>query len=102
MEKYELLRKEKQELKALGLRIRALKFSRKLENRNGRSLLDIEQDLFKDRYDFRHRHIAYCLTRGRAYKQIENPKEDNPLNEAYVAKLLKEYEDAETHTLCPN
>jgi len=38
----------------------------------------------------RHTHIAYCLARGRKYKWIESPAEDNTPNWAWISNLYEE------------
>jgi hypothetical protein len=67
----------KQSLKELSQKIRTLKTSRKLKNRNDRPLWDIELEIYHAKREFRHRHIAYCLVRGRTYEEIETPGEYN-------------------------
>ena len=43
-------------------------------------------------YDFRHRHIAYCLLRGRGYEQIERScRDDNKPNFKLVEKYKEEF-----------
>jgi hypothetical protein len=83
------LTETKLQLKELSKQIRILKPTRKMKNRNGRELWDIELDLNKARYEFRHLHIAYCLARGRAYEQIEQPKDNNMPNERYFNQLYE-------------
>lgn len=48
-------------------------------------------------WEFRHRHIAYCLMRGRTIKQIE-PKvhQGNERSEELVQKFIDQYKDLET------
>lgn len=46
----------------------------------------------QDRYrtakrDYRHKHIAYCLVRGKTYSEIENPKPDNKADLSLVHTL---------------
>ncbi len=58
-------------------------------------------------WDFRHRHIAYCLLRGTPREMIEQPKEENKPREEYIEKYLAEFRAAcivevphEAETLC--
>ena len=96
--------KEKEELKQLAKEIRALKFSRKLPNRNGRSLWDIECDIYSKKHEFRYRHIVYCMARGTKLEQIEQYCRPNNLQckhwiEKYQErfdKLVQEAENEET------
>lgn len=59
------LKKMKAELKVQALEIRKLKSTRK-ECANG-----YVSGLESARYDYRAKHIAYCLLRGRTLEQIE-------------------------------
>ena len=54
------------------------------------------RELYKCKYEFRHKHIVYCQLRGRRREQIEVPREDNRPNETYIEELTKAYEE----TLC--
>jgi len=64
----------KAELKALAKEIRQWKSWRKPINRRGTDLQqwDVDFKVFILKREFRHRHIAYCMLRGRTYEQIEN------------------------------
>ena len=47
-------------------------------------------------YEFRHKHIAYCLFRGKTYDQVEQKcREDNKPNMKYVEELLSSYNTEE-------
>ena len=43
--------------------------------------------------DFRLKHIAYCLNRGRTYEQIEKPKEQNELHSRNWQEIKKYQEE---------
>jgi phage portal protein BeeE len=60
-------------LKSLAADIRTAKISFKQYQRehSGSSDYKLLLHLEKSKYDFRHKHIAYCLLRGRTYEQIE-------------------------------
>jgi hypothetical protein len=62
----------KSELKAISAQIRQLKTTRKKQPNGYVSGLSGLQE------DFRAKHIAYCLLRGRTIEQIENRRVSNP------------------------
>lgn len=62
----------KQELKALGKAIRETKEAFKEKQRSNTSTYRDEMDLHSMRRDFRHRHVAYCLFRGRSLAQVDS------------------------------
>jgi hypothetical protein len=52
------------------------------------------EGLEMERFHARHMHVAYCLLRGREYKEIENaPK--TPVSQFWLDWYRKEYSDAE-------
>ncbi len=71
------LTKLKAELKVLALEIRQLKSTRKQCQYGHVSGLGSHQ------HEFRYKHIAYCLLRGRTLEQIENKIRD-PNDWGYV------------------
>lgn len=90
-----ILRSLKQELKSLGLGIRTnRKEIRKLQSEAGGGCGDwkLFNQISRDRYEFRHKHIVYGLLRGRTRDQIEKPKPDNLPKEKYIAELKATYE----------
>ena len=92
--KYTKYPKLKMELKELAKEIKLWKFLRKPINRKDTGLQqwDVDYGLFQDKREFRHKHIAYCLLRGRSYGQIEQPREDNKPDMIYVQMVMEEYE----------
>lgn len=70
----------KAELKTLAKEIRYYKDHRKLPKRReiGLSLWQIESHIGYKKYEFRHRHIAYCMLRGRKYEEIERYTRELP------------------------
>ena len=50
-----------------------------------------EYKKFRMKYDFRHRHIAYCLLRGTEMEKIEKPAESNKPNKRMIEKIMEEY-----------
>lgn len=123
MKRKEYIKSRKYYLKGLAKQIRELKNElrqyykdcrelphkkvMKKYEKSGRWSYVIERDIKKIKYEFRHQHIAYCLFRGRQYKQIEpKVREHNEPNQDYIEQLLKEYPlvsemDNET-ALCSN
>ena len=73
----------KQELKTLAKHIRELKDTRK------KVPYGYVPELWNPQFEFRHRHIAYCLLRGRKMQEIEQKtREDNKPNMNYVNNLI--------------
>jgi hypothetical protein len=83
--------KLKSELKELAKEIRYWKSKRKLKNRGNNLLSDIHIRLRRRKYEFRHRHIAYCELNGRKREKIERPALDNLPNEKYIEKITLEH-----------
>lgn len=42
-------------------------------------------------WEYRHKHIAYCLMRGTLYENIESPSEDNKPDMQFVQGVQNEY-----------
>jgi hypothetical protein len=88
----------KSELKGLAKEIRYWKSKRKINKRENYSLWQIESKIWTRKYEFRHKHIAYCQLRGRLRWQIEKPALFNLPNEKYIEELMVKYGE----TLCVN
>ncbi len=95
MDKYELVSVKKTEQKALANGIRHAKYDREL---TPKELTILEQLKVKStwlhvlRYEYRHRHIAYCLFRGRTMEQVERSnRQGNKPNDSYLEQLAAEY-----------
>ena len=84
--------KTKEELKTLAARIKETRPKFKEGQRtNDSGAWRMNMQLLKDAYDFRHKHIAYCMLRGRKYEEIERTtREDNKANMKLVTKLMEE------------
>jgi len=82
----------KQELKNLIEKIRIHKNNFKESQRKGSpSWLDL-QTYSRAQWEYRHRHIARCLIRGRTYEQIEQKtRNDNKPSKDLIEKYKKEY-----------
>ena len=89
----EHLLKMKEELKQLASDIRNGKRGRKPKFRTD-DVIEDWKDLNWNRYEFRHKHIAYCTIRGRSRQQIERPREDNLPDESYIRSLIEEFNEA--------
>ena len=82
----------KNELKNKAVEIRNLKAQIKEKMRNHDFSGHHQFFLFKLKREYRHRHIAYCLLKGRTYKQIETKcAEDNDPNKNLIEKYKTEY-----------
>jgi len=47
--------------------------------------------VFRLVYEFRHKHIAYCVLRGTPRDKIEKPGEKNEPNKTYIKQIIEEY-----------
>ena len=93
----------KQELKDLAAKIKADKKQLKAEladhtKRGFRYPYGLIRSIPLDRFAFRHKHIVYCLLRGRTMEQIEKPSTQNPRSGRTIEILLAEYKGAEHAT----
>lgn len=89
--------KLKNELKKLALEVREAKNKRNECFRSG----DIQKagssqyDVLNIKYEIRHKHIAYCIMRGRSYAQIEpKVREGNEPDMSYVNIFISKEEVA--------
>jgi len=89
------LLKMKKELKDLADTIRNGKSGRKPKFRTNSNYKDWN-NLEYNRYHFRHKHIVYCMIRGRTMDQIEQPARNNLPNKNYIEKLIVSYNE----TIC--
>lgn len=92
--------KIKNQIKKLALEVRSEKIKFKDSQRNIQissiSITEWREGLVRKcslQHEFRHRHIARCLLRGRSYKQIENKIKDplNHPNSNLINLYLEEY-----------
>lgn len=85
------IQKMKAELKALALNIRLTRAAGKDYQRSGGAVNKFPKDskpLYQSVPEFRHKHIAYCLARGKTYEQIESKVHDeNKLSEKHWEKI---------------
>ena len=84
-------------LKTLASKIKENKIKLKEHQRkNYGSGGDYYTIVFKLVYEFRHKHIAYCVLRGTERDKIEKPGENNGPNEELIRQLIQEYTSADT------
>lgn len=89
----ELKNKIKEEQKQLALDIRKGKFARKPKNRDN-SNYSYYENLYWNRVNYRHTHIAYCEFFNKTpYEKIEpNSKQEYPFNRSKIDSLKAEWE----------
>jgi hypothetical protein len=91
----------KQNLKELAVKIRKAKVDCKefqRENRGWDGPQGFFWEIIKLKKEFRHKHIAYCIIRGRDRNEIEVPAKDNQPDEILIKEILREY----TEDVCIN
>jgi hypothetical protein len=80
MHTFHPISKEKHRLKKIARNIREIKDDLSLKGVwpevNGKTAAELQKQLGLLKYIYRHRHIAYCLVRGKSVAQVESP---NPL-----------------------
>jgi len=82
----------KEEQKALAGKIKDNKKDIKERQRNGDYAGHQQYNLLKQKKEYRHKHLAYCMMRGRTYEEIENKcREDNKPNMDIVKEIMDEY-----------
>lgn len=83
------LRRFRDEQKAIAARITSQRNAFKDSQRAGAPIHRLDRDASHDSYDYRHRHIAYCLARGTPMEAIEKPGEGHEPNMKLVDGILK-------------
>ena len=93
MEKKERILKIKEELKAEAKKIRRLKIDCKNTQRGIHTGEKVwQEDVSRARYVWRHKHIAYCLLRGRKIEDIERKvREGNEPNQRLIEKHIEAF-----------
>ena len=103
------LQKIKEDLKNLAHNIRVIRRASRLAQSTGQPYVSPELKpcetkvtwLERMSWDFRHRHVAYCVLRGTPREAIENPATlRNPPDEKLIEKYLAQYQEACRETLC--
>lgn len=91
-EQKDFINSERNKLKYLVTQIRKSKEMLKQDSRYGTSMFQEEMTLRKEKKEYRHRHIAFCLEKGTPYEKIEPVvKEGNEPNWDLVEKYQKPY-----------
>jgi len=70
--------KLKRELKELAKELKKTKYKRDHWYEFGDFQGPFQYKVLRLKYDFRHKHIAYCMLRGRHYKEIERTTKNPP------------------------
>lgn len=92
MEKSEKILKIKNGLKNDGKEIRTLKNAIKILMKGGNPCWREQGKLFQQKLEFRHKHIAYCLLKGRTLEEIERTvHEGNEPNQQLIDKYIGEF-----------
>lgn len=93
----------KDELKALVVTIRTTRKTVRENMSKGLPSWKEQTQLADAKFEFRHKHIVYCLLRGRTREQIENKVVNKP-NEKMIQAYLDKYRvvevSGEPETLC--
>ncbi len=78
------------ELKLEAQKLRKIKTDIKTKQRAGQYAGHEQSELLTLKWNYRHRFIAYCMMRGREYKQIERTCRVEP-NHDWVKEIINEY-----------
>ena len=92
------IRELKEELKETASQIRKLRIEYKNHQKKGEYSLyiPIGSKLKGLQWGFRHKHIAYCLLRGRTMEQIEKKnREGNAPNHQLIKSIMEAYQNEE-------
>lgn len=82
----------KEELKKLAETIRSIRTNTiALQKSQDRDANLSQSHLAFVKREFRHKHIAYSLVKGRTLAEIEKPRQNNQPNMTLVEKYRKEY-----------
>lgn len=89
----------KNELKQLASQIRINKKNLKETQKSNKYAGELQFKSKLERWQYRHKHIAYCLMRGTKYEQIE-PKcaENNKPDQELIRSWINEY--SRTENVC--
>lgn len=87
------LKELKIELKGLASSIKSTKIDLKdFQRKNGGYSGKYNLELKQLKYEYRHKHIAYCQLRGRKYEEIERKcsRAGDP-NKSYIQEIMDEH-----------
>lgn len=88
----------KQELKELALTIKNDKIAYKESQRIASYAIysEFAREIPKLSYSYRHKHIAYCMLRGKAYEKVEpKVKEGNEPNWPLIYSIMNQFRDSD-------
>ena len=84
-----MIRDLKEECKKLALEIKQTKIRIKEMQKKGEYAGANQYALIFLKRDYRHRHIAYCLLRGRKIEEIEKKtREENKPNQTLIQEII--------------
>lgn len=97
------LKELKEELKLIAINIRKLKADKKEYQRgNGGSSGSFSYMISRMKWEYRHKHIVYCLLRGRTMEQIEKKNRPFPFGCSPDQNLIQTLKDKyEEKIICP-
>jgi len=91
-EQINLTRKFKKELILEANALRVLKQDTVVAQKDRKPAGHLQSKVHIARHTIRHRHLAYCMLRGRTYEQCENKvREGNKPNMLHVNKIIQDY-----------
>ena len=92
----------KSELKVEAFKLRETKADIKTKQKAGQYAGYKQSELLTLKWNYRHRHIAYSIMRGKSYQQIERKcREDNQPNFDKIKELINEY-TPQKENVCPS
>lgn len=89
----------KTQLKQLAFDIRELKNKIRTTMQSGAYAGRDQFALMQLKHHFRHKHIAYCLMRGRTIDEIEGNAK-TPRDQAYINTLLEQFKELSHEAVC--
>lgn len=93
-EQIRLIGQFKKELKLEANALRVLKQDMKFAQSNREPSWNLQVKVYKSKVAIRHRHLAYCMLRGRTYRQCEQKcREHNKPNMEIVNTIMTKYMD---------
>jgi len=87
-----LTRKFKEELILEANALRVLKQDTKVTQKDRKPAGHLQSKIHTSKFAIRHRHLAYCMLRGKTYEQCERKvREGNKANMLHVKKIIQDY-----------
>lgn len=82
-----MLKETKNYLKELSSKIKDYKNRRNRRKEYNQG--DLDSIIYKNKFEYRHYHIAYCELNGTSRDRIEQPSKNNLPDEEYIKKIKK-------------